>query len=97
MMKPRPKMKMKKSDGKRPRGAGRGAKLRKKAPKFILPKDVVIDYKNLSLLQKFVTDRGKIVSRRVSGISAKGQRDLCAAVKRARYLGLLSVGSMKKF
>jgi small subunit ribosomal protein S18 len=95
MMKMKMKSKTKKGDAKRPR-TGRG-KLRKKLPKFILPKDAVIEYKNISLLQKFLTDRGKIVSRRVSGISARGQRQLSIAVKRARYLGLLSVGSMKKF
>ena len=91
-------LKMKKREGPRPKTArgDRDRRLKKRTPKFIVPKDVVIDYKNISLLQKFLTDRGKMVSRRVSGISAKGQRALSIAVKRARYLGLLSVGSSRK-
>lgn len=88
-------MKMKKREGQRPR-LNRG-KLKKRAPKFILPKDAVIDYKNFSLLQKFLTDRGKLISRRVSGISAKGQRKLSTAIKRARFLGLISVGGVRKY
>jgi len=55
-----------------------------------------IDYKNISFLQKFVTERGKMVSRRFSGVSAKEQRLLSVAIKRARYLGLLPVGSAKR-
>ncbi len=55
-----------------------------------------IEYKNVTLLQKFVTERGKMVSRRFSGISAKEQRAVSLAIKRARFLGLLSVGSAKR-
>lgn len=69
---------------------------RKKLIKFTLPKDTKIEYKNLSLLQRYITERGKIVSRRLSGISAKEQRAMSLAIKRARFLGLLSVGSSKK-
>jgi small subunit ribosomal protein S18 len=54
-----------------------------------------IDYKNVSLLQKFLNDRGRLVSRRLSGISAKAQRQMTSAVKRARYLALLPSGSVK--
>ena len=64
--------------------------------RYQLSKDVEIDYKNIQLLQKFVTDRGKIVSRRVSGVSAKNQRLLNGAIKHARYLALLPVGGVKK-
>ncbi|MCB9772476.1 MAG: 30S ribosomal protein S18 [Candidatus Omnitrophica bacterium] len=64
--------------------------------KFILPKDIKIDYKNLPLLQRYTTERGKIVPRRISGITATEQRDMAIAIKYARYLGLLSVGSSKK-
>jgi small subunit ribosomal protein S18 len=48
------------------------------------------DYKDIKIIGKFVTERGKIVPRRLSGVSAKNQRLLSVAVKRARHLGLLS-------
>ncbi len=72
------------------------AKPRKRAAKYAISADTVIDYKNLNLLQKYLTDRGKIISRRITGITCKQQRDLAVAVKRARYLGLLPVGGVKK-
>ena len=80
------------------RGGERGARprFRKKIAKFTLPKDTKIDYKNLPLLQRYTTERGKMVPRRISGITAKEQRDMSIAIKYARYLGLLSVGSSKK-
>jgi small subunit ribosomal protein S18 len=49
----------------------------------------VIDYKNYSLLQRFVSDRGKIVPRRRTGVCARHQRHLAQAIKRARFLALL--------
>ena len=61
-----------------------------------MPADAKIDYKNLNLVQKYVTDRGKIVSRRMSGVSAKQQRELVLAINRARFLGLLSGGVKRK-
>jgi small subunit ribosomal protein S18 len=48
------------------------------------------DYKDVKIIGKFVTERGKIVPRRLSGVSAKNQRLLATAVKRARHLGLLA-------
>jgi small subunit ribosomal protein S18 len=48
-----------------------------------------IDYKDEKLLRKFVNERGKIVSRKVSGTSARYQRELAQAIKRARHLALL--------
>jgi len=48
-----------------------------------------IDYKDVDLLRKFITDRGKILPRRISGLTAKQQRDLTTAIKRARMLALL--------
>ncbi|MEL6401487.1 MAG: 30S ribosomal protein S18 [Leptolyngbyaceae cyanobacterium] len=48
-----------------------------------------IDYKDVDLLRKFVTERGKILPRRISGLTAKQQRDLTTAIKRARMLALL--------
>tara|TARA_B100000965_G_scaffold177506_1_gene148122 strand:+ start:133 stop:354 length:222 start_codon:yes stop_codon:yes gene_type:complete len=48
-----------------------------------------IDYKDVELLKKFITDRGKILPRRLTGLTAKQQRDLTTAVKRARIIALL--------
>jgi small subunit ribosomal protein S18 len=53
-------------------------------------KDSDIDYKNLKLLNEYITERGKIISSRVSGVSMKKQRKLAQAIKRARNLALLS-------
>jgi small subunit ribosomal protein S18 len=56
-----------------------------------LPREEIdkIDYKNIALLQRFVTERGKIRSRRVTGLSRRDQSKMARAVKRARELGLL--------
>ena len=51
-----------------------------------------IDYKDTRLLQRYVSERGKIVPRRVSGVSAKNQRALARAIKKARQAGLLQYG-----
>ncbi len=48
-----------------------------------------VDYKDEKILRKFINERGKIVSRKVSGTSARHQRELAVAVKRARHLALL--------
>jgi small subunit ribosomal protein S18 len=48
-----------------------------------------IDYKDVKLLQRFVSERGKIVPSRITAVSAKKQRELSQAIKRARFLGLL--------
>lgn len=47
------------------------------------------DFKDIKILYKYVTERGKIVPRRLSGVTAKNQRKLAVAIKRARHLGLL--------
>lgn len=47
------------------------------------------DYKDIKIISRYVTERGKIVPRRLSGVSAINQRRLCKAIKRARHLGLL--------
>ncbi|MCP4652742.1 MAG: 30S ribosomal protein S18 [Candidatus Omnitrophica bacterium] len=49
-----------------------------------------IDYKNIELLSRYVSSRGKIVSRRISGNCAKHQRKVAREIKRARFLSLLS-------
>ncbi len=48
-----------------------------------------IDYKDIDLLKRFVSERGKILPRRVTGTSAKNQRALTIAIKRARIMGLM--------
>ena len=48
-----------------------------------------IDYKDVKLLQRFISERGKIVPSRITAVSAKRQRELAQAIKRSRYLALL--------
>ncbi|GJM02068.1 MAG: 30S ribosomal protein S18 [Rhodomicrobium sp.] len=48
-----------------------------------------IDYKDVKLLQRFISERGKIVPSRITAVSAKKQRELARAIKRARFLGLV--------
>jgi small subunit ribosomal protein S18 len=48
-----------------------------------------IDYKDTELLRKFITERGKLLPRRITGLTSKQQRDLTEAVKRARLMALL--------
>lgn len=66
----------------------RGGK-RRKICYFTVNKITYIDYKEVDLLKKFVSERGKILPRRVTGTSAKYQRQLTTAIKRARHIGLL--------
>ena len=54
-----------------------------------LPHSQPIDYKDVELLHKFVTERGKMLPRRITGLTARQQRDLTTAVKRARLVALL--------
>lgn len=69
---------------------------RRRPIKLVLPDDVEMNYKNIELLKKFLTDRGKMLARRLTGVTAQQQRDVATAIKRARYLGLLPVGSAKR-
>ncbi|MGB5848669.1 MAG: 30S ribosomal protein S18 [Ignavibacteriaceae bacterium] len=48
-----------------------------------------IDYKDVKLLQRFVNEQGRIIPKRITGTSAKYQRELSAAIKRARHMALL--------
>ena len=48
-----------------------------------------IDYKDVKMLQKFVTEQGKIIPKRITGTSSKYQRELSIAIKRARHMALL--------
>ena len=62
---------------------------RRKSCPFSGPNAPKIDYKDVKLLQRFVSERGKIVPSRITAVSAKKQRELSQAIKRARFLGLL--------
>lgn len=53
------------------------------------PKAPAIDYKDTKLLQRFISERGKIMPKRITSVSAKKQRELARAIKRARQLALL--------
>lgn len=63
--------------------------IRKKFCRFCQDKVETIEYKDVTRLQKFVTERKRILSRRISGNCAKHQRKICHAIKRARFLALL--------
>ncbi|OAB42046.1 30S ribosomal protein S18 [Paenibacillus glacialis] len=73
---------------KRPARRG-GRNKRKKVCFFTANKITHIDYKDIDLLKKFVSERGKILPRRVTGTSAKYQRALTIAIKRSRQIALL--------
>ncbi|MGD9950187.1 MAG: 30S ribosomal protein S18 [Desulfobulbus sp.] len=62
---------------------------RRRVCRFCTDKEVTIDYKDPKTLRNFVTERGKIIPRRIYGTCAKHQRELTEAVKRARQLALL--------
>ena len=62
---------------------------RRKSCPFSGPKAPKIDYKDVKLLQRFMSERGKIVPSRITAVSAKKQRELARAIKRARFLALL--------
>ena len=62
---------------------------RRKSCPFSGPNAPKIDYKDVRLLQRFVSERGKIVPSRISAVSSKKQRELAQAIKRARFLALL--------
>ena len=68
---------------------GGGQRRRKKVCYFCANHVDYIDYKDVELLKKFVSERGKILPRRVTGTSAKYQRMLTTAIKRARHMALL--------
>jgi small subunit ribosomal protein S18 len=62
---------------------------RRKVCRFCADSSIVIDYKNSKTLRYFITERGKIIPRRISGTCAKHQRILTHAIKRARTIALL--------
>lgn len=62
---------------------------RRKSCPFSGPDAPAIDYKDVKLLQRFISERGKIVPSRITAVSAARQRELARAIKRARFLALL--------
>ena len=62
---------------------------RKKICRFCAEKVTAIDYKDLARLQKFITERGKMIPARISGTCATHQRALARAIKQARFVALL--------
>ena len=63
---------------------------KKKFCPFSLPNAPLIDYKDIRLLQRYISEKGKIVPSRITGVSKKKQKELSKAIKRARFLGLMS-------
>ncbi len=57
---------------------------------FSQPNSPTIDYKDTKLLSRYISEKGKIVPSRITGVSRKKQKELAKAVKRARFLSLLS-------
>ena len=72
----------------RPRRAG-GFRSRRKVCVFCIEKAKPIDYKDVATLRKYISERGKILPRRITGTCAKHQRAITLAVKRARHVALL--------
>ena len=70
-------------------GRGRGAFRRRKVCRFCTDKDAKIDYRDVNTLKLYISERGKIVPRRISGSCSRHQRELAAAIKRARVIALL--------
>ncbi|MBC2582213.1 30S ribosomal protein S18 [Clostridium sp. DJ247] len=76
-------------DGARRGGSSKMRRAKRKVCGFCMDKAEFIDYKDINKLRKYVTERGKILPRRISGNCAKHQRELTDAIKRARNIALL--------
>jgi small subunit ribosomal protein S18 len=90
------------ADDRRPQGGGdddkrggRGGGFgRKKVCRFCADKNAKVDFKDQSTLKYFVTERGKIIPRRISGNCARHQRQVAVAIKRARVVSLLPFNAL---
>jgi len=67
----------------------RNVRFKRKVCRFCHDKNAKIDYKDVKMVEQFITDRGKILPRRVTGICAKHQRGVALAIKRARIIALI--------
>src|SRR6478609_5836774 len=76
------------------KGGNSGGFHRKKVCRFCSDQDFILDYKDVRMMQSFVSEHGKIVPRRISGNCALHQRQLTTAIKRARNLALVGYVSM---
>ncbi len=72
---------------------GGGRKGRRKVCSFCVDKVENLDYKDVAKLRRFISERGKILPRRVTGTCARHQRELTVAIKRARHIALLPFSS----
>jgi len=85
------------SDERAPRTGGGPRKKRtfqrRKVCRFCADKSIVIDYKEPRTLRYFISERGKIIPRRISGNCSKHQREISEAIKRARNIALLPIAS----
>ena len=79
----------------RPDSRRRGNNRRRRVCRFCIDKSLVIDYKDPQGIRYFITERGKIVPRRISGNCAKHQRRVCLAIKRARNIALMPFTAAK--
>ena len=70
-------------------GARRPFFRRRKSCPFSGPNAPLIDYKDIRTLQRYISERGKIIPSRITAVCAKRQRELAKAIKRARFMGLL--------
>ena len=76
-------------EDRKPRAKYNGRKMRRKICNFCVDKATSVDYKDVVKLRKYITERGKIMPRRMSGVCTKHQRVLAIAIKRARIVALL--------
>lgn len=77
------------SDSRGRAGQRAGRPLRKKVCHFCRERITYIDFKDMGMLRKFVSDRGKVRARRVTGTCTRHQREVAAAIKNAREMALL--------
>ena len=83
-------MKKNKYSSKREEISNSPFELKKKFCPFSQPGSPEIDYKDIRLLTRYLTEKGKIIPSRITGVSRKKQKELAKAIKRARFLSLIS-------
>ena len=83
-------MKKNKFNTKRDERANSPFEIKKKSCPFSQPGSPEIDYKDIRLLSRYITEKGKIIPSRITGVSRKKQKELAKAIKRARFLSLIS-------
>ena len=83
-------MKKKKYNSKREEKSNSPFENKKRFCPFSQPGSPKIDYKDIRLLSRYISEKGKIVPSRITGVSRKKQKELAKAIKRARFLSLMS-------